>query len=215
MLIAHRANNDHEYLENTKEAVLECLNKNYIDGIEIDVRITKDNYFVLSHNMLINNISNGSGIIKNKTLKELKSFIFGEKYKISTLNEILDIMNNKLLLIEIKEESDNYEYVAEHFYKLIKKYSYLNIIVCSFNYKLLKKIKDLDKNIKCALIINLVINSDKIYHHLDYNLLSIKCLEKAKDNDFIWTINNIDDYKKIKNTNLNIITDICYKLYDQ
>ena len=217
MLIAHRANNNHNFLENTKEAIIDCLTKDYIDGVEIDIRMTKDKEFVLIHNMLIDKSSNGTGFVKNKTLKELKSYEFGSNQKISTLEEVLKIMNNKLLLIEIKVEKDNYEEVVNVFYKKIKKYLYLNIMVCSFNYELLKRIKKLNQKIKCGLIINLVINEDKIYNHLDYNSLSIHKLDKAKDYDFIWTINNTNDLKKIIKTNkkLNIITDVSYKLYEK
>jgi glycerophosphoryl diester phosphodiesterase len=214
MLIAHRANNNHEYLENTKEAIIECLKQGYIDGVEIDIRVTKDKEFVLIHNMLIDRISNGSGFVKDKTLKELKSYIFGNNQKISTLEEILKIMNDKLLLIEIKDESNNCKEFIDIFYKKIKKYLYLNIIICSFNYELLKYLKIINKNIKCALIINSIFNKDKIYNHFDYKLLSKNKLEHSRDNDFIWTINNIRDYKKIKsyNNKLNIISDVCYKL---
>lgn len=217
MIIAHRANNDHKYLENTKEAVLECLNKEYIDGIEIDVRMTKDKKFVVIHNMLIDLLSNGSGFVKNKTLTELRKYTFGINQKISTLEEILKIMNDKLLLIEIKYESKNFKIIAYKFYQLIKKYSYLNIIICSFNYDLLKYLKKIDKKIKCALIIGLAINSDKIYNHLDYNLLSIGFLKKSKDCDFIFTINNINNYNKIikYNSKLNVITDFAYKLNNE
>lgn len=214
VLIAHRANDNHKYLENTKEAIIECLKKDYIDGVEIDVRMTKDGHIVVIHNLLIDLLSNGSGFVKDKTLKELKTYTFGNNQTISTLEEILKIMDNKLLLIEIKAEVGDYHNIVKKVYKIIKKYNYLNIIVCSFNYSLLKYLKELNKNIKCALIITTLINNDKIYNHLDYNSLSFKQLKKAKNNDFIWTINSIADYTKIRrhNSNLRIITDIAYKL---
>jgi len=216
MLIAHRGNDNHKYLENTKEAIIYCLNKNYIDGVEIDIRVTKDKEFVLIHNMIIDKVSNGSGFVKDKTLKQLKKYNLKTNQKITTLEEILNIMNNKLLLIEIKDELNNYKEFIDIFYKRIKKYLYLNIIICSFNYELLNHLKKLNKNIKCALIINTILNKDKLYNHLDYNLLSKNILGHSKNNDFIWTINNIEDYKKIKkhNNNLNIISDVCYKLYN-
>ena len=212
MFIAHRANDNHNYLENTKEAIIYCLNKEYIDGIEIDIRITKDKEFVLIHNMLIDKISNGKGFIKDKTLKELKTYNLKNNQKINTLEEVLNIMNNKLLLIEIKDELNNYKEFIDIFYKKIKKYLHLNIIICSFNYELLNYLKKLNKNIKCALIINTILNKDKLYNHLDHKLLSKNTLVHSNNNDFIWTINNIEDYKKIKrhNTNLNIISDVCY-----
>lgn len=213
-LIAHRANNNHNYLENTKEAVIYCLKCEYIDGIEIDVRMTKDKKIVVIHNLLIDLLSNGNGFVKDKSLKELKKYTFGYNQKISTLEEILVIMNDKLILIEIKEENKNFKETALSVYKIIKNYSYLKIIVCSFNYEILKYMKSLDTNIKCALIIGSIINNGKIYNHLDYNVLSMKQLKKAKDTDFIWTVNNKENYNKIriKNNNLSIITDVAYKL---
>jgi len=216
MLIAHRANDSHKYLENTKEAVIYCLNKGYIDGIEIDIRVTKDKEFVVIHNMLMDKVSNGIGFIKDKTLKELKSYNLKNQQKINTLEEILNIMNNKLLLIEIKDELNNYKEFIDVFYKKIKKYLYLNIIICSFNYELLNYLKKLNRNIKCALIINNIFNKDKLYNHLEYKLLSKNALEHSNANDFVWTINKVDDYRKIKrhNNNLNIISDVCYKLHN-
>ena len=41
-LIAHRCNDNHNYRENSIKSAFEALNKEYIDGIEIDLRITKD-----------------------------------------------------------------------------------------------------------------------------------------------------------------------------
>ena len=46
-LIAHRENNNHKYKENSKEAFINCFNTEYIDGIELDIRLTKDNIIVV------------------------------------------------------------------------------------------------------------------------------------------------------------------------
>lgn len=215
MLIAHRAKDNHAFFENTKEAVIYCLKQDYIDGIEIDVRITKDKKVVVVHNMLLDLISNGSGLVKNKTLKELKMYTFGKEYQICTLEEILKIMNNKKLLIEIKEESHDYKCFISIINSLIKKYSALDILVCSFNYDLLKDLAKLNNKIKCALIVNQIINNDKIYNHFNSNLVSFRMLSKAKNSDYIWTVNNVETYKKVKkNKDVHIISDVCYKLYN-
>ena len=71
-LIAHRAKNNHEFSENSLPAILDVLEKDYIDGIEIDVRITKDKELVLIHDHVIDFISDGTGIVSHMTLKELK-----------------------------------------------------------------------------------------------------------------------------------------------
>ena len=102
-LIAHRGVCE-KGKENTKSAIKDALTKEYISGIEIDVRLTKDKKIVLCHDITINRTSNGTGLISKMTLKELKKYNFGtktKKEKIPTLNEILKIETNKIILIEI------------------------------------------------------------------------------------------------------------------
>ena len=64
-LIAHRGNNDHGFSENSKKAILNSLKEEYIDGVEFDVHITKDNKIVLIHDCVIDFISEGSGLVKS------------------------------------------------------------------------------------------------------------------------------------------------------
>ncbi|MBR2588563.1 MAG: hypothetical protein IKD77_05110 [Bacilli bacterium] len=47
-IIAHRAHTE-KYKDNSLKSILYSLNQNYIDGIEIDIRMTKDFKFVLNH----------------------------------------------------------------------------------------------------------------------------------------------------------------------
>ena len=50
MIISHRGNGNHNFKENSKEAIIFSLNDKNIDGIEIDIRFTKDKKMVLCHN---------------------------------------------------------------------------------------------------------------------------------------------------------------------
>ena len=77
-LIAHRANDNHDFSENSQNAIVDCLNKDYIVGIEIDVRITKDRKLVLIHDPIIDFISNGRGIVKHMMLAELRKYQYGK-----------------------------------------------------------------------------------------------------------------------------------------
>lgn len=47
-IIAHRGN-DGIHQENSLEAILNSLDSIYTDGVEIDVRLTKDNKLVINH----------------------------------------------------------------------------------------------------------------------------------------------------------------------
>ena len=93
-IISHRANDNHSFKENTIEAIKDVLNKDYIDGVEIDIRLTKDNKIVLYHSPIIYNL----GLISNNNLKEIK------KYANELNNVLKKIKTNKLILIDIKCE---------------------------------------------------------------------------------------------------------------
>ena len=68
-LIAHRANNNHEFSENSKNAIINVLSKDYIDGIEIDVRITKDKRLVLIHDPITISYLIDPSVLKLETAK--------------------------------------------------------------------------------------------------------------------------------------------------
>ncbi len=80
------------------------------DAIECDIHMTSDGYIVVNHNFDIQQTSNGTGFIKELSLKELQEFDFGiqfgEQFKntrIPTFEEMLDVVKNiKLINIEIK-----------------------------------------------------------------------------------------------------------------
>lgn len=196
--IAHRGNNNHSFKENTKDALINCLNQDYIMGIECDIRITKDKKIVIHHNMLISDKNNNLFQIKNKTLKEIKKI----NSSICTLEEFLkEVKQNKILLIEIKEESDNFDIYIINLFNLLKKFSYLNIYICSFNYKLIKKIKSKYSNYKCGLIIGYLMNIKNIDKKLDFFLYSYNYIDLIDYNKeiFIFTINNKDKLAKLEN----------------
>ena len=131
-IYAHRGFSSMEP-ENSIEAIIEATKYDYIDGIEIDIRMTKDEEFVLIHNKNIDLVSNGVGNVCDYTLEELKKLDFHintldyrtkylksfinkdghtirkklrrnrkQTFKIVTLEEVLEVIQNKIPLIEIK-----------------------------------------------------------------------------------------------------------------
>ena len=207
-IISHRGSNISKYQKNTKQALLTAINLDFISGIEFDVRMTKDKKIVIIHDPIINLVSNGSGLVKKLKYKKLLKYNFGTKEnpsKICTLEELLnDIKNNKKILIELKEESNNFKEFVDIVYNIIKKYK-LNIYIASFNYELIKYFS-LFYN-KCGLIIGNGINIDKKYNNFNYNILTYKYRKiYNKKETFLWTINS---YKEDLD-NYNIITDNPY-----
>ena len=64
------------YPENSLYAILNADKCKFIDGIEIDVRMTKDKKFVVIHDMDITLVSNGTGLVCDMTLEELYKYNF-------------------------------------------------------------------------------------------------------------------------------------------
>ena len=206
---AHRSKNNHNFKDNSKEAILNVLNKEYISGIEIDIRLTKDKKVIVYHDPVIV-IKNKIKIINETNLIDLI------KVNIYTLSEILNsIKTDKTIILEIKYENKLNKKDADYFIKEIKKYNYLNLYVCSFNTKLMKYIKK-NYNGKCGIIIGSVINKCKCFNFLDFNLIKYGLFRKIpKKETFIWTINDVNKLKRLTKNNkkiLNIITDKAYLL---
>ena len=61
-IIAHRGN-DNIHKENSLEAITNSLNSKYTDGVEFDIRFTKDYKFIVHHDFFYQ----GHFIKKNKS----------------------------------------------------------------------------------------------------------------------------------------------------
>lgn len=192
-IIAHRGNSD-KYKANTKEAILNSLTKEYIDGVEFDVRMTKDHKFVIHHDPFYE-----GKLISITRYKYLK--------KLPELENVLNEINSKkIIMIEIKEEIGKYKRVVYFLYKILKKYN-LNFYICSFNYKLMEFFLQKHPNITTGLIIGMSINEKNIKNDFDFNSLNYKCIDKAGEKEtFIWTVNTKEELQSIP-LRFNVITD--------
>lgn len=141
--------------ENTLAAIKKGL-ENKVDRIEIDVQQTKDNVVVVMHDLSIDRTTNGKGLVKDLSYKELKKYSAGIKFskkykdvKIPSLNQVLKLINKQAtLVIEIKKGDDYYPGIEKRVVAAIHKFHAKSwVIVHSFNDKALKKVHLLDKDI--------------------------------------------------------------------
>ncbi|MGH1296492.1 glycerophosphodiester phosphodiesterase [Bacillus pretiosus] len=133
------------------------------DYIEIDLQMTKDGHLVAMHDETINRTTNGTGLVKEHTLEEIKQLnagsFFNEKHptlakkefenaKVPTLEEIIETFgHNANYYIETKSP-DEYPGMEERLLEIIKKYEISDkVIIQSFSEESLQKIHSLDVNI--------------------------------------------------------------------
>ena len=110
-VIAHRGFSSRAP-ENTLAAIREAISIG-ADMAEIDVTLSSDEEIVVIHDETLQRTTNGSGLVSQFTLAELKDLDagswFGPRFageRIPTLDEVLRTVNGKILLnIEIKSEA--------------------------------------------------------------------------------------------------------------
>lgn len=135
------------YPENTMMA-FDSVVKMGVDVLEMDLRITKDNVIVTHHDMEIDNTSDGSGNIFDKTYAELEVLNFGfqfvdlqgnkpfqsTKVKIAKLEELFIKYPAIKMIIEIKDEAELGKKAADKVLELINNHNMSdNVIVASFH----------------------------------------------------------------------------------
>ena len=191
MIISHRGNGNHNFKENSKEAIIFSLNDKNVDGIEIDIRFTKDKKMILCHNATYD-----GKIIKYTNFNDLP---FEDIYTI-----FKNIKTKKLILLEIKDNDiENITYILN----FIKTFSHLNIYVQSFYKEILLKIKKKNKNLKIGLICFHILEN---IHNYDFISIWFQNYIHIDKEIFVWTVNSKKQIKRFISLDINIITDKSY-----
>ncbi len=164
------------YPENTLASFRAAL-KLKLDLIEFDVHFTRDRHIVVCHDADIERTTNGSGLIRDMTLEELKRYDAGIKMSerfagesIPTLEEVLELMVQADYQVLINVEIKEYDHLlVNQTIAMLKKYGMdqRSVIAC-FN----------------AEIIDYVQRS---YPKMRTQGFPRRCMEPNTDKDFIIT----------------------------
>ena len=102
LVIGHRGAKGH-VAENTLASIKKAMDLG-ADGIEIDVFRCRTGEIVVFHDKKLDKLTDGKGLIENKSLMELKKLkVLGTNEQIPTLNEVFEVIDNKTFLnIELK-----------------------------------------------------------------------------------------------------------------
>lgn len=154
--------------ENTLEA-FKAAAKLPIAGIELDIQLSKDGEIVVIHDETVDRTTNGTGAVKDWTLKDLKKLKIKSASKnpfkksagerIPTMREVLELLkpyckkNGLLINIELKNSRVRYEGMEEKILSLVKEYGLEESVVYStFNQDSLELLKKLDPSVKTGVL---------------------------------------------------------------
>ena len=216
-IIAHRGVTRNEQ-ENTLPAFQEAFSEG-ADGLEIDVRLSKDEKPIIFHDEDTSRLFQKSLEIKNTTYSELKS-LGNIENRIPLLDEVLDFLpKNKHCFIEIKSDANTVLFLDK--LKIEKN----NITFLSFDKNVIAALKNRFPNkmafqnfhtlqierygIKKVLEFYKKGNSDGL--SIDIRDLSNKTIDKLLEKKIdliIWTLNSMGRFKELSKKNVRaIITD--------
>lgn len=222
--IGHRGARGHEP-ENTLLGFQKAIDLN-VDCIELDVHLSSDGELMVIHDETIDRTTNGKGAVNQFSLPELKRFQIEKDQRIPTLTEVLNLIDQKCdINIELKsfETADKVVDLIEK-YVSEKKWNYDQFLVSSFDWNALQQVTFsnskipigvlTETNVDLALAFAKFIKAKSIhpYFHLVTNENTAKMQEKGFQ-VFPWTVNEIEDIKRIKTYNVDgIISDFPNRL---
>ena len=200
------------------------------DGVEVDVRLTKDKQLVCMHDKSAFRTAGKRNLIKESTLKQLKSLDVG-KWKgkkwsgeaIPSLQEVLSQMPlNKKIFIEVKEGIETIDPLIEDIQKSNLDPKYISVI--SFHQEVVKRVKLAMESLTVNLLIAFsgpkeFLTEEVLLKLLEFNLDGVGAenhlrlsrnfvdliLEKNKK-VHVWIVDDIQQAKKYKEMGLSSIT---------
>ena len=200
------------------------------DGVEVDVRLTKDNHLVCMHDKSAFRTAGKKNLIKESTLNQLKSLDVGkwkgEKWSgeaIPSLHEVLSEMPlDKKIYIEVKEGIETIDPLIEDIQKNKLDPKYISII--SFHQEVVKRVKQAMESLTVNFLISFsspkeFLDEEVLLKLLEFNLdgvgaeshsrLSRNFVELISEKNkkvHVWTVDDINQAKKYKEMGLSSIT---------
>ncbi len=202
-------------LENTLSSFARAMELG-VDMIEFDLRFTKDREIVVFHDSSLKRMCGVKKKLRDLTLVQVRKLRVKEVEKIPTFVEVLDFIGSKVLLdIEIKEKGMEEEIVNE----LKKRKLINNVIISSFNSKVLARVKYIEPRIETYYLFHrkpIRLNSimekcnidgiDVVYMNLTKGL--VKWARRKGYKILVWTVNSKKKVEKYKALDVDgVITD--------
>lgn len=160
------------YPENTLLSFAKAIEQG-VEGLELDVHMTKDGEIVVIHDESLERTTDGNGSIKDMTLEEVKQFSAGPKSKfahfpnydeelwaaerVPTLMEVFELLKPypTELNIELKTTLEKYEGIEEKVLSIVKAYgNQRKVVYSSFHLPTILRVKKLSPEAKIAWLLN-------------------------------------------------------------
>ncbi len=215
-IFAHRGFSG-KYPENTMLAFEKAVEIG-VDGIELDVHLTKDNEIVIIHDEDIKRTCDGEGLVKDMTLEELRKFDASATFRgqygfcgIPTLREYFELVKDTPIITNIELKTGVYEYhtIEQRVIDMVREFGLSDkIIFSSFNHFTVKRCEEIAPEIKRGFL-----TGDWLYDfgkytvernvqcchpwHVSLSEETVKEMHEAGCEINTWTVNEYEDIRKL------------------
>lgn len=202
--------------QNSLPAYKEAVKLKYYSS-ECDIRLSKDNQWVLIHNDTLDSQFLQKGKISDFTFDELRSYKYNNgvnfwKYddlKISTLDEYLDVFVGSETRPQIEIKSKTYDLLHTVVEAVEKKGLVEQSIIISFDYEQLVRIHKINDKIELWYLIDTITQEsidaaraigDNVWLSPCYQKNTDETIKLALDSGIgvsFWTVNKVEDAKRL------------------
>lgn len=212
--------------ENTLEA-FQLAAEQGADSVELDVHLTRDGELLVAHDETIDRVSDGTGLIAEMTLAQLKKYTFNkphpeyENAKAPTLGEVYELLKPYGLQInvELKTGINPYPGIEEKCLELAAKAGMEDkILYSSFNHMSLERLRALNPDVYCGALYESVLlrpwryakdhKMNALHPHFRHVMYLPGYCEKAHKAGIevnVWTVNTERDMKAMIEAGVDMI----------
>lgn len=215
-IFAHRGFSG-KYPENTMLAFEKAVEIG-VDGIELDVHLTKDNELVIIHDEDIKRTCDGEGLVRDMTLAELRKYDASATFTgvygfcgIPTLREYFELVKDTGIVTNIELKTGVFEYptIEKRTIDMIKEFGLEEkIILSSFNHFTIKRCEEIAPEIKRGFLSgDWLVDFGKYTAernvqcchpwHITLNEESVNEMHEAAREINTWTVNEYEDIERL------------------
>ena len=224
LMVAHRGVSGLE-TENTIAAFIAAGNRSHY-GIETDMHMTKDGYFVVCHDSSLARVSGVELVIEDSTLKEVQSVALMDKdgtvgrvdLRVPRLEDYIKICRRyeKVAVLELKGAYTDEQ--TERFIEIIRSLDYLDkTVFIAFDYDNLLKVRKILPSQPAQFLTSAEI-TDELIERLKADKLDLDAYYKTLSEEVInklhkvgikvnaWTVDNPETAEKLSSYGIDFIT---------
>ena len=201
-------------VENSLEGIVEALRLG-VDGVEVDVRTTKDGSLVALHDQSLSRVLGVNKLVSEVGLDELRSLGSARGFTVPTIEEVVNVVANKaMIVLDVKELK-----AVGGLIELLKRVGRGEVVVSSFDHRIPLMVKKEVPFVEAGMILSArplslsgLLHEEVDHLFLKRDYVDLELLEEARDlgvSVHAWVVNDEREAERLWSMGVRgIVTDV-------